>query len=131
MNIFHEPELGITTIESLYYHTDEKAFLLTIACYLTIAISAQKPNILVIWSNDVGWANISCYNHGMMGYKTSNLDKLAAEGAMFTNWYSQQSCTAGRAVFILGQHPLRTGLLMIGMADSKQGIQPNQPLLSY
>ena len=97
-----------------------------------IAQKNKKPNILVIWGDDIGWANISCYNHGIMGYKTPNLDKLADEGAMYTDWYAQQSCTAGRAAFILGQHPFRTGLLTIGMPGSESGIQENQPtMLSY
>lgn len=90
----------------------------------------KKPNILVIWGDDIGWGNISAYNHGMMGYKTPNIDKLAKDGAMFTDWYAQQSCTAGRAAFILGQHPFRTGLLTIGMPGSKQGIKDNQPTIA-
>ncbi len=90
----------------------------------------KKPNILVIWGDDIGWSNVSKYAHGMMGYKTPNIDKLADEGAMFTDWYAQQSCTAGRAAFILGQHPFRTGLLTIGMPGSKQGIQENQPTIA-
>ncbi len=90
----------------------------------------EKPNILVIWGDDIGWANLSCYNLGVMGYKTPNLDKLASEGAMFTDWYAQQSCTAGRAAFILGQHPFRTGLLTIGMPGSSQGVQANQPTIA-
>ncbi len=90
----------------------------------------NKPNILVIWGDDIGWNNISAYNHGMMGYKTPNIDRIAKEGAMYTDWYSQQSCTAGRAAFILGQHPFRTGLLTIGMPGAKQGIQDNQPTIA-
>ncbi len=101
------------------------AFCLTLSAQKT-----DKPNILVIWGDDIGWANISAYNHGIMGYKTPNLDKLADEGAMFTDWYAQQSCTAGRAAFILGQHPFRTGLLTIGMPGSAQGIKPNQPTIA-
>ena len=105
--------------------------LLFIAILVSTALFAQdKPNILVIWGDDIGWANLSCYNHGVMGYKTPNLDKLAGEGAMFTDWYAQQSCTAGRAAFILGQHPFRTGLLTIGMPGSDQGIQANQPTIA-
>src|SRR5210317_2212742 len=92
--------------------------------------AAKKPNILVIWGDDIGWANISKYNHGIMGYKTPNIDRIADEGAMFTDWYSQQSCTAGRAAFILGQHPFRTGLLTIGMPGSKQGIGENMPTIA-
>jgi len=64
------------------------------------AAQPKKPNILVIWGDDVGWFNISAYNHGMMGYKTPNIDRLARQGAIFTDWYGQQSCTAGRAAFI-------------------------------
>lgn len=95
-----------------------------------LAQNNNKPNILVIWGDDIGWNNISAYNHGMMGYKTPNIDRIAKEGAMYTDWYSQQSCTAGRAAFILGQHPFRTGLLTIGMPGAKQGIQDNQPTIA-
>ena len=86
------------------------------------AMAAKKPNIVVIWGDDIGYWNISAYNQGMMGYETPNIDSLAEDGALFTDWYAQQSCTAGRAAFILGQHPFRTGLLTIGMPGSKQGI---------
>ena len=94
------------------------------------AFSQSKPNVLVIWGDDIGWANVSAYNHGMMGYKTPNIDRLADEGALFTDWYAQQSCTAGRAAFILGQHPFRTGLLTIGMPGSDQGIKENMPTIA-
>ena len=76
----------------------------------------KKPNILIIWGDDIGWFNISAYNHGIMGYKTPNIDRVAKEGAMFTDWYGQQSCTAGRAAFITGQSPIRTGLTKVGLA---------------
>ena len=79
----------------------------------------QSPNILVIWGDDIGWFNISAYNHGMMGYKTPNIDRIAKEGAMFTDWYGQQSCTAGRAAFITGQSPIRTGLTKVGLPGAK------------
>ena len=72
--------------------------------------AASKPNILVIWGDDIGGFNISANNQGMMGYKTPNIDSIAKEGALFTDWYGQQSCTAGRAAFITGQSPMRTGL---------------------
>jgi len=90
----------------------------------------QPPNVLVIWGDDIGWSNVSAYNHGIMGYETPNIDRIADEGAMFTDWYAQQSCTAGRAAFILGQHPFRTGLLTIGMPGSDQGIQENMPTIA-
>src|SRR5512137_627114 len=85
------------------------------ACLLiaTASASAQsggKPNILVIWGDDIGQFNISAYNNGMMGYRTPNIDSIARQGALFTDWYGQQSCTAGRAAFITGQSPIRTGL---------------------
>ena len=70
---------------------------------------AKKPNILVIWGDDIGQFNVSAYNMGMMGYKTPNIDRIAKQGAVFTDWYGQQSCTAGRAAFITGQSPMRTG----------------------
>ena len=94
------------------------------------AVAADKPNILVIWGDDVGWGNISAYNHGMMGYETPNIDRLANEGAMFTHYYAHQSCTAGRSSFILGQHPFRTGLLTIGMPGSDHGIPDWTPTIA-
>ncbi len=90
----------------------------------------RKPNILVIWGDDVGPFNISAYNHGMMGYKTPNIGRLAHEGAMFTDWYAQQSCTAGRAAFITGQSPIRSGLLKVGMPGAKLGINQADPTLA-
>jgi arylsulfatase A-like enzyme len=90
----------------------------------------RKPNILVIWGDDIGIHNISAYNLGVMGYKTPNIDRLAKEGALFTDFYAQQSCTAGRASFILGQHPFRTGLLTIGMPGSPHGIPDWSPTIA-
>src|SRR5215218_9847387 len=82
----------------------------------------QKPNILVIMGDDIGYWNISAYNRGMMGYRTPNIDRIANEGAIFTEYYGQQSCTAGRAAFITGQSPLRTGLLKVGLPGAKEGL---------
>jgi arylsulfatase A-like enzyme len=90
----------------------------------------QKPNIVVIWGDDIGVHNISAYNHGMMGYQTPNIDSLAKDGTLFTDSYAQQSCTAGRASFILGQHPFRTGLLTIGMPGSDHGIPDWTPTIA-
>lgn len=90
----------------------------------------QKPHIVVIWGDDIGVHNISAYNHGVMGYETPNIDSLAEQGAMFTDSYAQQSCTAGRASFILGQHPFRTGLLTIGMPGSDHGIPDWSPTIA-
>ena len=106
------------------------------AVIMLMAVPAQaraassKPNILVIWGDDIGVHNISAYNHGIMGYKTPSIDSLAKAGAMFTDSYAQQSCTAGRASFILGEHPFRTGLLTIGMPGSKHGIPEWAPTIA-
>lgn len=89
-----------------------------------------KPNILVIWGDDIGVHNISAYNHGIMGYQTPNIDRIGKEGALFTDAYAQQSCTAGRASFVTGQHPFRTGLLTIGMPGSSHGIPDWAPTLA-
>ena len=90
----------------------------------------KKPNILVIWGDDIGVHNISAYNHGIMGYQTPNIDRIAREGGLFTDAYAQQSCTAGRASFILGQHPFRTGLLTIGLPGSPHGIPEWAPTIA-
>ena len=81
-----------------------------------------KPNILVIMSDDIGVWNISAYHRGMMGGRTPNIDRIASEGALFTDSYAQQSCTAGRAAFITGQHPFRVGLLKVGMPAREAGL---------
>ena len=110
------------------------AVLTVSAALLGAVVPAQaadkKPNILVIWGDDIGRDNISAYSLGIMGYQTPNIDRLAKEGALFTDSYAQQSCTAGRASFILGQHPFRTGLLTIGMPGSPQGIPDWAPTIA-
>src|SRR5262245_64827931 len=90
----------------------------------------KQPNIVVIWGDDIGFWNISAYSRGMMGYQTPNIDRIANEGAIFTDVYAQQSCTAGRAAFILGQTPFCTGLLTIGVPGSPQGITKDQPTIA-
>ena len=87
----------------------------------------KKPNILFIMGDDIGWSNISAYNLGMMGYRTPNIDRIAREGALFTDWYGQQSCTAGRAAFITGQSPIRTGLTKVGLPGAALGLGPEDP----
>src|SRR5207248_6483037 len=82
---------------------------------------AKKPNVVVIMADDVGIWNVSAYHRGMMGGSTPNIDRIAKEGALFTDYYAQQSCTAGRAAFILGQTPFRTGLLTVGLPAAKIG----------
>jgi arylsulfatase A-like enzyme len=91
---------------------------------------ARKPNILVIWGDDIGGFNISAYNQGVMGYKTPNIDSIAKEGALFTDWYGQQSCTAGRAAFITGQSPIRTGLTKVGLPGAPEGMKAEDPTIA-
>jgi arylsulfatase A-like enzyme len=90
----------------------------------------SKPNILIIWGDDIGWWNPSCYHQGTMGYRTPNIDRVAAEGVRFTDWYGQQSCTAGRAAFITGQSPIRTGLTKVGLPGATLGLQPEDPTIA-
>ncbi|HMU52831.1 MAG TPA: sulfatase-like hydrolase/transferase, partial [Geminicoccaceae bacterium] len=83
----------------------------------------QKPNILVIFGDDIGQANISAYTRGLMGYTTPNIDRIANEGMIFTDYYAEQSCTAGRSTFITGQATLRTGLSKVGLPGANAGLQ--------
>jgi arylsulfatase len=87
------------------------------------AADKKKPNILIIWGDDIGLWNVSAYNQGAMGYKTPNIDRIAREGALFTDWYGQQSCTAGRACFITGQTGYRTGMLKVGLPGAPEGLK--------
>jgi arylsulfatase len=96
----------------------------------SVAPAGQRPNILVIFGDDIGVPQISAFTMGMMGYRTPNIDRIAREGAIFTDAYGQQSCTAGRASFILGQEPFRTGLLTIGMPGDPHGIQDWMPTIA-
>ncbi len=105
--------------------------LFTLALISSAHVSAQKkPNILVIMGDDIGWYNASIYNRGDMMYRTPNIDRIGNEGAMFTCWYGQQSCTAGRAAFITGQSPIRTGLTKVGMPGADIGLRPEDPTIA-
>lgn len=90
----------------------------------------KKPNILVIWGDDIGITNISAYSRDLMGYKTPNIDRIANEGALFTDYYAEQSCTAGRAGFITGQIPFRTGLTKVGLPGAKLGLSHEDPTIA-
>src|SRR5580765_2021674 len=90
----------------------------------------EKPNILIIWGDDIGWFNVSFNNNGIMGYRTPNIDRVGKEGCNFTDWYGQQSCTAGRAAFITGQSPIRTGLTKVGLPGADLGLQPEDPSIA-
>jgi arylsulfatase A-like enzyme len=93
-------------------------------------MAEKKPNILVIWGDDIGITNLSCYSDGLMGYRTPNIDRIADEGMRFTDSYGQQSCTAGRAAFITGQSPYRTGLTKVGMPGADIGLQAEDPTIA-
>lgn len=108
-----------------------KVLAITAFAALASSVSAQeKPNILVIWGDDIGFWNVSYNNRGMMGYQTPNIDRIANEGMAFTDYYGEQSCTAGRSAFITGQHPFRTGLTKVGLPGAKEGLQPEDPTLA-
>jgi arylsulfatase len=91
---------------------------------------ADKPNVLIIWGDDIGMSNLSCYSDGLMGYRTPSIDRIADEGVRFTDHYGEQSCTAGRAAFITGQNPYRTGLTKVGMPGADIGLRGEDPTIA-
>jgi len=92
--------------------------------------ATKKPNILILWGDDIGTWNVSYFSRGMMGYRTPNIDRVANEGVAFTDYYGQQSCTAGRAAFITGQNPVRTGLTKVGLPGAPIGLQKEDPTIA-
>ncbi|MEL6266556.1 MAG: arylsulfatase, partial [Pseudomonadota bacterium] len=104
--------------------------ILLLAVPASLAVAQDKPNILVIWGDDIGQSNISAYTRGMMGYRTPNIDRIANEGMIFTDYYGEQSCTAGRASFIMGQSVFRTGLSKVGLPGAELGMQPEDPTIA-
>ncbi len=107
-----------------------RAALLLLIVSAGAAVAQDRPNIVVLWGDDIGWFNLSAYNNGMMGYKTPNIDRIANEGMMFTDWYGEQSCTAGRSAFITGQSGYRTGNLKVGLPGAKEGLQARDVTLA-
>ncbi|MFZ0135198.1 MAG: sulfatase-like hydrolase/transferase, partial [Desulfobacterales bacterium] len=114
--------------KNLFYSSLFMAVILLAAG--TAAAADQKPNILVIWGDDIGQSNISTFTKGMMGYQTPNIDRIAKEGMMFTDYYGEQSCTAGRAAFIMGQSVFRTGLSKVGLPGADIGMRPEDPTIA-
>jgi arylsulfatase len=114
-------------IKSLYLKV---LLIFCLACSTSSALAQDRPNILVIWGDDVGMTNISAYSRGLMGYQTPNIDRIANEGALFTDYYAEQSCTAGRSSFVTGQLPFRVGLSKVGMPGAKQGISFEDPTIA-
>jgi hypothetical protein len=105
-------------------------FVATVACAPASAQQQQKPNIVIIWGDDIGQSDISAYSRGLMGFKTPNIDRIANEGVMFTDYYAEQSCTAGRASFITGQSGLRTGMTKVGLPGAPLGLQKEDPTIA-
>ncbi|MGD8294604.1 MAG: sulfatase-like hydrolase/transferase, partial [Desulfobacterales bacterium] len=97
---------------------------------LASAAAADQPNILVIWGDDIGQSNISAYTRGLVGYQTPNIDRIANEGLMFTDYYGEQSCTAGRSSFIMGQSVFRTGLSKVGLPGADLGMREEDPTIA-
>src|SRR5262249_8317538 len=117
------------------FEAGDKAQLLSRACPNQNSVnhqqdSGKKPNLVISWRDAISWFNPSCYHGGVMGYQTPNIDRIAREGATFTDWYGQQSCTAGRAAFIMGQSPIRTGMTKVGLPGATLGIQPQDPTIA-
>ncbi|HXV36469.1 MAG TPA: arylsulfatase [Myxococcota bacterium] len=106
------------------------ACVVTISIPAAIAAAADKPHIVVIWGDDIGQSNLSTYSHGLMGYQTPNIDRIAREGMKFTDYYAEQSCTAGRSAFITGQSVFRTGLSKVGLPGASQGLQSGDPTIA-
>ena len=106
------------------------AFCWAMASLSVMSAQGERPNIVIIWGDDIGQSNISAYTRGLMGYKTPNIDRVAREGMMFTDYYAEQSCTAGRASFITGQHGMRTGLTKVGMPGAEVGMQVEDPTIA-
>src|SRR6516225_3507420 len=102
----------------------------TLASAPAAAQQHQKPNIVIIWGDDIGISDISAYSHSLMGFKTPNIDRIANQGIMFTDYYGEQSCTAGRASFITGQSGLRTGMTKVGLPGATLGLQKEDPTIA-
>ncbi len=111
-------------------HKLSAVLLAALAGFTAPLMAQEKPNILVIWGDDIGNFNVSAYNRGMMGYRTPNIDRIAEEGMLFTDSYGEQSRTAGRSAFILGQIPFRTGLTKVGLPGADLGQQPEDPTIA-
>ena len=104
--------------------------MMVLTAVAAVSLAADKPNIVVIWGDDIGQANLSAYTMGVMGYRTPNIDSIAEEGMIFTDYYAEQSCTAGRAAFITGQSVFRTGLSKVGLPGADLGMREEDPTIA-
>jgi arylsulfatase len=127
----HATRMGVHSMKTIR-KSAAIAAVLAAALWLPAIAEAQqkKPNIVIIWGDDIGQSNLSAYSKGMMGYRTPNIDRVAGEGMIFTDYYAEQSCTAGRASFITGQSGLRTGLTKVGLPGAKTGLQKEDPTIA-
>lgn len=119
--------MGLNPMKAVVRLSAVTAVVTTVATALT---AQEKPNILVIWGDDIGQSNISAYTMGLMGYQTPNIDRVAKEGMIFTDYYGEQSCTAGRSSYIMGQSVFRTGLSKVGLPGAKEGMQEEDPTIA-
>jgi arylsulfatase A-like enzyme len=119
--------LGGTTLAAASAITTTASIRVAQAQQPAASTVGQKPNILVIWGDDIGIANLSTYSQGLMGYETPNIDRIAREGIKFLHYYGEQSCTAGRAAFLTGQHGIRTGLTKVGFPGAPMGMSQLDP----
>jgi len=120
----------MSLIRRLWFSSHASFIVLAAISVPASAQQPQKPNILIIWGDDIGVSNVSAYSLGMMGYRTPNIDSIAQQGAIFTDWYGQQSCTAGRAAFLTGQSPIRTGLTKVGLPGAPEGLKKEDPTVA-
>ena len=124
-------EVGKTNRRNFFLSTVlVAASALASAAPIQTAQAQQRTNIVIIWGDDIGQSNISAYSRGLMGYQTPNIDRVANEGIMFTDYYAEQSCTAGRASFITGQSGLRTGMTKVGLPGATLGLQKEDPTIA-
>jgi arylsulfatase len=119
-----------SVVKSLLFGLLASIFAAAATCVPSAAQPQQKTNIVIIWGDDIGQSNVSAYTRGLMGYQTPNIDRIANEGVMFTDYYAEQSCTAGRASFITGQSGLRTGLTKVGLPGATLGLQKEDPTIA-
>ena len=117
-------------MKKMFIRTTIPLLVATLVIFAGAAYAADKPNIVVIWGDDIGQSNISAYTHGVMGYQTPNIDRMGKEGMMFTDSYADQSCTAGRSSFTTGQSVFRTGMSKVGMPGAKEGISADDPTIA-
>ena len=113
----------------MIFRSFRSSLALTVLVFSSVAVAQDKPNMLIIWGDDIGQSNISAYTRGLMGYQTPNIDRIANEGILFTDYYGEQSCTAGRSSFMLGQSVYRTGLSKVGLPGATEGINILDPTI--